>query len=117
MTDARRQLNAALRAAQRDVDDLLAIVRRAERFPGLFAAAKACWAEAEERRALLLESIPRVLHVDGLAAAVACRTPGLCLFCEEPLPKQITKPRLICSRHECYLAYCRSYQRDRRAAA
>ena len=28
VTDARRQLNAALRAAQRDVDDLLAIVRR-----------------------------------------------------------------------------------------
>lgn len=54
------------------------------------------------------------VHPDGLKAAKAARTPGLCLFCEEPLPKKVGKgrKRLICPTRACLRAYCRSLRRD-----
>lgn len=51
-------------------------------------------------------------HPDGLEAAKACQTPGLCLFCEEPLAKRV---RYLCGSFECQAAYNRAYMRDRLA--
>lgn len=50
-------------------------------------------------------------HPDGLAAAKACRTPGHCIFCEEPLTGD---RRWICPSPDCRSAYQKSYGRDRR---
>lgn len=54
-----------------------------------------------------------ILHPDGLAAAKACATPGICLFCDDPIapPK-----RLLCSSPECTAAYYRAWHRDAKAA-
>jgi hypothetical protein len=49
-------------------------------------------------------------HPDGLAAARAAQTPGLCAFCEERLPEG---RKLLCTERDCRLAYLRAYSRDK----
>lgn len=49
-------------------------------------------------------------HPDGLAAAKACATPGLCIFCEEP----VIEGRVQCGSKECTAAYFRAWHRDAR---
>ncbi len=56
----------------------------------------------------------RFPHPDGLAAAKACATPGICLFCDDPVrsftdggPHQLT-----CGDAACKAAYQRAWHRD-----
>lgn len=54
---------------------------------------------------------PLAEHPDGLARAKQLATPGLCLFCEEPISG---KRRVVCSEKECKAAYLRAWHRDQR---
>lgn len=58
----------------------------------------------------------RAAHPDGLMAARAAASKGLCQFCEDPLPprKGPGGPRVICGKVECRRAYYRAWRRDRR---
>lgn len=55
--------------------------------------------------------VKREAHPDGLIVAKTVAKEGHCLFCEEPL-SWAARPRVICERHECRLAYHRAYKRD-----
>lgn len=63
-------------------------------------------------------------HPDGLAAAKAAATPGLCLFCEEPVAGRNylcvalkAQPRRGEPGYECFRAWQRAYYRDHRRAS
>lgn len=60
------------------------------------------WSKVGERTA--------PLHPDGLRAAKSCQTPGLCIFCEEPLG---ARRRFLCSAGSCETAYWAAWKRDR----
>lgn len=48
-------------------------------------------------------------HPDGLAAAKAAATRGLCLFCDDPVARG---KRLLCRSPDCERAYYRAWHRD-----
>lgn len=67
---------------------------------------------ARVRKLVLRAVAPAAAHPDGLARAMALRTPGECVFCEGP----VTGLRVTCASADCLQAYQRAYHRDMRSA-
>lgn len=68
------------------------------------------------QRDLSFDPPSRRVHPDGLERAKALGEKGLCIFCEDPLPAQDGpgRPRLICRKRGCRLAYHAARHRDRK---
>lgn len=52
-----------------------------------------------------------VFHPDGLIAAKMVRTPGVCLFCDDPVARG---KKFLCADKECERAYYRAWHRDQK---
>lgn len=70
-----------------------------------------------------MKPLPPV-HRDGLIMAKLCASPGLCLFCEEPVAVKRPRPELritkrrkwTCGSRSCQQAYNAAWKRDWRTA-
>ena len=60
---------------------------------------------------------PKSPKPDGLFALKAKHKTSGCLVCKKKLPYKMGRPRVICEKKACFLAYRTAYRRDYSAAA